>query len=229
MKTTIKTLLIAICTAVIAAGCCCNNSNKMEKYQKKYTNADYYVDGVFQAQVALDAMLDMFDFYGIPYTDYLKENMFISDFNLGDFENVGMGGVFFVNDKENCYFGHDIYLLPGQMIVEHCHVPTSAPAKHEAWIVRNGNCVSFGEGPATEGNPAIPASQKDFVTVSHHCVPVNEGEWTALSRTTSRHFLMAGSEGAIISEVGTYHDGEGLRFTNPNVVFTDVLSELRNK
>ncbi len=201
----------------------------MKKYQKKYTNADYYVDGKFQAEVALAAMLDMFDFYGVPYTDYLKENMFISDFNLGDFENVGMGGVFYVNDKDHGYFGHDIYLLPGQMIVEHWHMSTSEPAKHEAWLVRNGDCVSFGEGEDTKGNPAIPASQKEHVTVANHCDPINEGEWLPLTRLTSRHFLMATDAGAIVSEMGTFHDNDGLNFTNPNVVFTDIMSEIRNK
>lgn len=230
---TIKFLAVALCAAFVAASCCGNESNTktsetMKTYQKKYTNADFYKDGKFQAEVALQSYLDMFEFYGIPYTDYLKDNMFISDFELGDFENVGMGGVFYVNDQDHGYFGHDIYLLPGQMIVEHKHLPTETdPAKHEAWLVRNGSVVSFGIGDKTEGNPAIPASQKDHVTVDHHCDPITEGNWAALTEIESCHFLMAGAEGAIVTEMGTFHDNAGLVFTNPAVVFTDILSEFR--
>lgn len=235
-----KVFIFSAFSAAILTSCNCKTENsqslnetktmqKQTTYQKKYTNADFYKDGKFQAEVALQAYLDMFEFYGIPYTDYLKDNMFISDFELGDFENVGMGGVFFVNDAENKYFGHDIYLLPGQMIVEHYHLPSKFPAKHESWLLRNGNCVSFGVGAPTQNNPAIPASQKDYVTVADHCDEIKLGEWLPLSQSESRHFLMAGDQGAIVTEFGTYHDNDGLNFTNPNVVFTDILSEIRNK
>ncbi|MEG2071445.1 MAG: hypothetical protein RR034_08750, partial [Bacteroidales bacterium] len=203
---------------------------KPEKYQKKYTNADYYKEGKFQAEVALNAVLDMFDYYGIPYTEYLKKNMFITDFELGDFENVGMAGVFFVNDSTYRYFGHDIYLLPGQMIAEHYHLPTANfPAKHESWLLRHGNCASFGIGEPTANNFAIPASQKDFVTVADHSQEIELGNWVPLAQLESRHFLLAGDQGAIVTEFGTYHDNAGLNFTNPKVVFTDILTELRNK
>jgi D-lyxose ketol-isomerase len=37
--------------------------------------------------------------------------------------------------------------------------------------------------------------------------------------------LFAGPEGAIVTEYANYHDGNGLRFTNPNVEFTDVLAK----
>jgi hypothetical protein len=35
-----------------------------------------------------------------------------------------------------------------------------------------------------------------------------------LKQLTTFHFLMAGPEGAIVSEWATYHDNAGLRFTN---------------
>ena len=37
-------------------------------YQKKYTNADFYKDGKFDQEAAKKAFLDMFEFYGVPYT-----------------------------------------------------------------------------------------------------------------------------------------------------------------
>lgn len=89
---------------------------KEKVFTKKYTNADFYVDGKFNGEVSLKAYLEMFEFYGVPFTDFMKENMWISDFGLGDFEHAGMAGVFWVNDPVNRHFGHEIYLLPGQMI-----------------------------------------------------------------------------------------------------------------
>ena len=41
------------------------------------------------------------------------------------------------------------------------------------------------------------------------------GDISALKQLESRHFLMAGPEGAVVTEYGTYHDNAGLRFTNP--------------
>lgn len=60
--------------------------------------------------------------YGVPYTPLMEKDIWFTDFGLGDFENVGMGGIFWVNDPEYGYFAHAIYLLPGQMIPEHAHV-----------------------------------------------------------------------------------------------------------
>ena len=115
-------------------------------YKKKYTNADYYTDGKFNEDVAKKAFLDMFEHYGIPFTPFLEENFWVNDFGLGDFEHVGMGGVFWINNPDFRYFGHEIYLLPNQMIVEHYHVPSAFPAKHESWQVRNGWVYNFGIG-----------------------------------------------------------------------------------
>lgn len=191
-------------------------------YQKKYTNADFYKDGKLQPEVALAAYLDMFDYYGIPYTDYLKKNLFITDFELGDLENVGMAGVFWINNKEDGYFGHEIYLLPNQMIVEHKHLPTDVRAKMESWQIRNGWVYNFGTGTATPGAPTHPASQNGFITVANF-TKLHEGDVATLNELGAPHFLRGGDNGAIVTEYGTFHDGNGLRFTNPNVTFTDCL------
>lgn len=206
----------------VLAGCCGNCGTKtenttMEKapYQKKYTNADYYTDGKFNEDVALKAMLDMFEYYGVPYNDFMKENLWVVDFGLGDFENVGMGGVFYVNDAEHNYFGHDIFLLPGQMIVEHRHVATEYPAKYESWLVREGWAYNFSIGDPTPDAPALPESQKENGISVAHFVKQMRGDVVTLAEVESPHFLMAGPEGAVIMEFASYHDGAGLRFTNP--------------
>ncbi|MFI3283159.1 MAG: hypothetical protein SNG10_06555 [Rikenellaceae bacterium] len=183
------------------------------KYQKKYTNADFYKDGVFVEEVAIEAMKDMLKFYGVPFTPFMEENFWVAEFGLGDFENVGMGGIFWVNDKEHGYFAHAIYLLPGQMIPEHAHMATDMPAKYESWMVDKGWCYNFSEvGEATPDAPVVPATHGEFKSKSF--VRQNVGEIVHLKELETFHFLLAGDEGAIVNEWACYHDGDGLRFTN---------------
>ncbi len=192
----------------------CSSDAKVMKYKKKYTNADFYTDGKFNQDVAMAAFKDMFAFYGEPFTPLMAKDMWVTDFGLGDFENVGMGGIFWVNDAEHGYFAHEIYLLPGQMIPEHAHVKTKFPAKFESWMVRKGMCYNFSEvGDATPNLPALPESQKATIK-SKNFVEQHVGEIIHLKKIETFHFLLAGPEGAIVSEWASYHDGDGLRFSN---------------
>lgn len=118
-------------------------TNKEMTYSKKYTNADFYKDGKFDQEVALKAMKDMFEFYGVPFTDLMAKDIWVTDFGLGDFENVGMGGIFWINDAEHGYFAHAIYLLPGQMIPEHAHVKLNSRLNmNHGWLKRDGFTTS---------------------------------------------------------------------------------------
>lgn len=221
-------LLMVACngkTSTTESTCCaneqckneCNQNNCKNKkemtYSKKYTNADFYKDGKFQQEVAMQAMKDMFAFYDVPFTELMAKDLWVTDFGVGDFENVGMGGIFWVNNAEQGYFAHAIYLLPGQMIPEHAHVATKFPAKHETWMVEKGWAYNFSEiGDETPNAPAIPASHGPIK--SKNFVVQKVGEVLPLKELTTFHFLMAGPEGAIVSEWATYHDNAGLRFTN---------------
>lgn len=192
-----------------------NDKNQKEMtYSKKYTNADFYKDGKFQQEVAMNAMKDMLAFYDVPFTKLMAKDMWVTDFGLGDFENVGMGGIFWVNDAEHGYFAHTIYLLPGQMIPEHAHVKTKYPAKHEVWMVSKGWAYNFSEvGEKTPNAPAIPVTHGPVK--SKNFVVQKAGEVLPLKELSTFHFLMGGPEGAIIEEWACYHDNAGLRFTNP--------------
>ena len=100
-------------------------------YQKKYTNADFYKDGKFDQEAAQRRhSLTCLKFYGVPYTPLMEKDIWFTDFGLGDFENVGMGGIFWVNDQNMATFAHAIYLLPGQMIPEHAHVKNGIPGEN---------------------------------------------------------------------------------------------------
>lgn len=203
-----------------------NITKNMEQavYTKKFTNKDFYKDGKFQGDVALKAYEDMLSFYGIQLSDFMRKNLWITDFELGDFEHVGMAGFFWVNDAEHGYFAHEIYLLQGQMITEHRHVATDHPAKHESWMVNKGFVYNFSTGEETPNCPKLPECQNGFITAKHF-VKQNPGEILPLNGIGEPHFMMAGENGACVFEFANYHDGNGLRFTNPKVQFTDVLSQ----
>jgi len=184
---------------------------------KRYTNADFYnAKGEFQAEKAKEAYYEMFQRFGYPLSATLKKEMWVLDFKLNDFANVGMAGIFWLNRQDYCYFGHEIFLLPGQMIPEHCHLPTAkGPAKMESWQPRRGQIYTFGEGdPTPEFFAKIPASQRELVK-SKHCAPLGIDEVAHLNRREAYHFMVAGPEGALVTEYATYHDMDGLKFSNP--------------
>ena len=151
---------------------------------KTYTNADFYAaDGTFQKDKAREAYFDMFRRFGYPISDRLKKEMWILDFGLGDFARVGMAGIFWLNRQDHNYFGHEIYLLPGQMIPEHKHLATDkGGAKMESWQPRHGMIYTFGEGePTPELLDKIPPSQRELVK-SRHCKPLGIDEVGDLNR-----------------------------------------------
>jgi len=203
-------------TAEAHCGKCGTPAKKCKVPKPK--NSDFYKDGKFLVEKAREAYYEMFERFHYPNPEPQQKLMWIQDFGLGDFVHAGMAGVFWWNDKENNYFGHEIYLLPGQQIPEHKHVKTKdAVAKIEAWHVRHGMVYCLGEGPETKPMPiALPKSQEKYRTVKNAC-RVLPGEVNALNRAEAFHFMIAGPEGAIVTEYATYHDGKALRFANPNV------------
>ncbi len=236
MNRRILTVMIVGLIGLAGAGCCgktdskqtnTETESKMETkapYVKKYTNKDYYKDGKLQADVVLKAYEDMLGHYGIQLSDFMRKNLWITDFELGDFEHVGMAGFFWVNDPAHNYFAHEIYLLPGQMITEHKHVATKYPAKMESWVVKNGWVYNYSVGDETPDGPELPVCQDGYITAKNF-VKQYPGEIIHLKEIKTPHFMMAGPEGAAVFEFASFHDNDGLRFTNPKVQFTDILTK----
>ncbi len=192
----------------------------------KLTKDMFYKDGKFDAEAAKQAYINMMIKLGYPVSDNMRENMWAIDFGLGDFPAVGMGGIFWIHDNKDGMgiFGHEILLLPNQMLVEHAHVPHGGlPAKYEAWQCKAGRSYCFGEegeDASKYPNVKVPESQKKFVTVNKVCVAdAKKGNIVPLNRKEAFHYQIAGDEGAIVTEYGVYHQNEGNRFTNPNVKF----------
>ena len=212
-----------------------NIAEKKPGLDKKPNSFYYNEDGSFNEENARQAFAEMFAFHNYSLagpilnaedgTSLCGDKLWILDFCLGDFTNAGMGGVFFVNDKENGYFAHEIYLLPFQMIPQHAHLEAEdKQAKHEVWQVRNGEIWTFAKG-GSEADlfkyppDVVEAMQSQLDAKAVQCFNGKKlvaGQMNSLSSLTEPHFMIAGPEGAIVSEYGSYHSFDGLVFTNPN-------------
>ena len=104
-----------------------------------------------------------------------------------------------------------------QSIPEHRHLNTEgAGTKLEGWHVRHGSILTYGEDENAKGDPAkILPSHKDCL-VAKTAVKVMPGEVAMLNGPEEWHWMKAGPQGAIVTEYGTPHDGEGIRFTHPD-------------
>jgi D-lyxose ketol-isomerase len=192
----------------------------------KYPNSRFYkADGSFDEDTAKTAYAEMFRFHNYSLADVVNDERFWAlDFGLGDFVNVGMAGIFWLNDKDHGYCGHEIFLLPFQMIPEHAHGEAEGkPAKHEGWQVRHGSIYNFGEGGSKDDKlpVTLPKSQLDADAITaFKCVElkattgIGKGE-AVLNKLGAYHFMMGGAEGAIVTEYATYHSGDGLKLRNP--------------
>ena len=190
-----------------------------------YTNKDFYKGSEFDGDKGKQAYFAMMKRFGYPILESFKgEQLWAIDFGLGDFTHAGMGGVFWINEnhKGGGYLGHEIFLLPGQMIVEHSHVNwKTCPPKRESWLVRHGSIYSFSVQDKAKGFPQgveIPKTQRDSATCNS-AILLPQGSMDTLNKDEAKHFIMAGPEGAIVTEFATFHDNEALRFSNPNVKF----------
>lgn len=190
-----------------------------------HSNNDFYDKGIFNADKAKEAYFKMMKQFNFPIPKSFEgDDFWAIDFGLGDFIHAGMAGVFWINEnhKQGGYLGHEIFLLPGQMIVEHAHAACSdCPPKRESWLVRHGSIYSFSVRDKALGFPKgvnIPESQKPSTTVNSAFL-IEQGGVDTLNEAEAKHFMMAGPEGAIVTEFGTFHNNEGLRFSNSKVKF----------
>ncbi len=257
---------VAVCALFAMQGC------MMDSIGKKgcnMTNRDFYVGGTFDsnginhggkfdAAKATRAYFELMERFGYPVYPALKDasrtkpglGFWAVDFMKGDFMKYGMGGVIWVDEIREEYFGHDIYLLPLQSIAEHSHVPGKVktedrwtnktyekdiPAKMESWLVRHGWVYSFSEvGEPNLDKPEFAEAKANLSALLTTPDPktgkirlksVHVEKWTAdgvahkLPRECSWHFLMGGTQGAIVSEFANFHDGEKNRYTVDGVGF----------
>lgn len=221
-----------------------DGSKPLQTVTNPGNRAFYKADGAFDADVAKKAYYDMMAAYNAPIPAILKGNDFwVSDFVDHNFEKVGMAGIFWKNEHDTYgkddgyagdfkgklygYLGHEIYLLPGQMIPEHRHVGGNEGhgPKMESWHIRYGTVEFFGEYKGTNGETPIadmPAAERpcgfgEPWFKSKFVVKRSAGQIYPLKNPESWHFQRAGPNGAIVSEYATYHNQ--VEFSKPGMKF----------
>ena len=263
MMTPLNRRFIAVSLTVVCAGAmilmvagCCGQCPMAARTKcgckplaavKNPGNAAFYkADGSFDADAAKAAYHAMMRSFGYPIPAVLKgDDFWVADFVQRDYEKLGMGGIFWVNeigkygqtgakaykgdfkDQRFGYLGHEIYLLPGQMLPEHRHIggADGYGPKMEAWHVRYGSVEFFGEhkgaGDETKISDMAAAEkpwgfgQKWFQ--SKFVAKRVAGEMYKLVDAESWHFQRAGPNGAIVSEYATYHNQ--VEFSKPDMKF----------
>ncbi len=193
------------------------------KTPPSFKNGDFYsVDGKFNEQAAKDACFALCKHFGYPLNDRVLKEIFVTDFGLGQFTEVGLGCVVWVDDKTSNYASLEVFLLPNQMIPEHWHVAIESEGvapKMEGWTVRYGSTFAYGEGEPTKDIAVkIPACQTKFVTAMKEA-RLRPGEYVGVSKPMEKHWQQAGPEGCILTETSTYHSGAAVRFTDPKIKF----------
>ncbi|MDR0522148.1 MAG: hypothetical protein LBH00_09895 [Planctomycetaceae bacterium] len=186
----------------------------------QYPNNHYYKNGKFNEDAAKDAVLELCAFHGYPVFPKFREQLWVSDYGLGKFTEVGLAAIMFANklDGDGNYMLQELFMLPNQMLPEHWHVkPDNAakggPQKDEGWFVRWGRSYVIGEGEANlPAEVKVPASHGE-VTVKH-CTVADPGTFVPLSSRGSHHWQIAGKEGVILTEVANYHDNASVRHQN---------------
>ena len=205
-------------------GCGCGGRRCRRKAAMTFKNSSFYKNGKFDPEAGKDAYIAVMKYHRYPVFKGLREKLWVSDYGIGEFTRLGLGACIFINREEkergDRYMLMDLYLLPNQMLPEHYHLATKkARPKLESWFVRHGMAYIIGEGDETPGiKKRMPESQRASATV-FHATKAGPGDLVSLNRPTARHSQIAGPQGCIESEVANFHDNDGVRHTNPKLVF----------
>lgn len=198
--------------ALAAAGC------GSEKPCIRFANDHFYGDdGEFDAEKGKDAIMALCRYHGYPVFPGLREDLWVSDYATGEYTKLGLAAYMFVNNVKDQYMMLDIFLLPGQMLPEHWHVEGEGnPAKREGWLVRWGlsHVVGVGE-PNLSSEVVVPKCHWGGKVTVEHQVVATPGTFVPLAEPGSRHWQLAGPEGAIITEVANVHTNSAVRHTDP--------------
>ena len=159
--------------------------------------------------------LAYFEKAGIVLTEEEVEHFEVADFGLGDWRNVGLNLVTYVNTQRCC--AKEMALLPGQTCPQHTHVPFGDyPGKEETFRCRWGEVYLYGAGePASPIRARVPETGKDSYTVFHEIV-LKPGQQYTLTPNTP-HWFQGGPEGAVVSEFSTTSYDEYDVFNDPDI------------
>ena len=206
---------LAAVGGVARAQCCSAEVGGKAKLEMQ--NADFYTGGKFDQEKAKDAIIKLCKHHGYHVFPELRDKLWITDYGTGEFMKVGLAAYSFVNNVEDRYMLMDIFLVPGQMLPEHWHLEGEGnPAKREGWLIRWGLSHVVGIGAPNLGKDVVvpKCHWGGKVTVEHETI-ATPGTFVKLAEVGTRHWQLAGPEGAILSEVANVHTNSAVRHTDP--------------
>lgn len=183
----------------------------------------YFYDGkgVFLQDKAKDAVMILLEHHGYPIYEGMRAKMFAVDYNTGRFADVGISGVMHVNSQTNMFVLLDFFLLPNQMVAEHWHPDgATSAAKREGWLVRWGSSYIGGIGENNISDFAalkIPKIHWGGKIDAKHVEYAEPGDFVILGQVLSKHWLLAGAEGVIVTEVANYSDSKASIRSDPKM------------
>lgn len=244
-------ILIA-CAGMVLQGCA-TGSVQQKETEVKMVDGNFYVDGSMSVDPVKKAYFELMERFNYPIPDILKtDDFWVCDFNQGDILALGMGGIFWINEKGEYktsgagmydgpykddsfgYLLHEIFLLPGQTLPEHRHLggPEGYGPKMEAWQVRYGEVYFYGE--YKHGDEVLisewPQAQRpwgfgeDWFKSKYIAKrDAKTNQMYVQQDPESWHGQMAGPEGAVVTEVATYHNH--VMFSKPGMEFKNTGAE----
>jgi len=185
----------------------------------QFENEQFYTDGKFDVEKGKDGVLALCSYYGYPIFPGMREGLWVSDYDTGEFMKLGLAAYMFINNEEDRYMLMDLFLMPGQMLPEHWHVEGEGnPAKREGWLVRWGksHIVGIGE-PNLSDEVVVPECHWGGKVTTEHETIATPGMFVPLAKVGTRHWQFAGPEGAIITEVANVHTNSAVRHSDPEM------------
>jgi D-lyxose ketol-isomerase len=143
------------------------------------------------------------------------EKMEITDFGLGDFSNIGLGIIIYVNTDKVC--AKELAIAPYQVCPQHRHPEVEGKTgKEETFRCRWGEVYLYVEGKQSKNIKAvIPDKYLDRFNVFKEII-LKPGEQYTLPPNTW-HWFQGGPEGAILSEFSTHSYDAGDIFYDKNI------------
>jgi D-lyxose ketol-isomerase len=145
-----------------------------------------------------------------------EENIQVSDFGLGDLDDVGLLVVIYENN--DLYCAKEIVLLPRQICPEHKHPPVGGKnaGKQETFRCRFGEVYLYVPGPPTRHPLArVPEKYRKHLTIWKEIV-LRPGDQYTLPPNTL-HWFQAGDKGAVLSEFSSTSTDENDIWTDPRL------------
>ncbi len=149
------------------------------------------------------------------FTEEEFKTMELTDFGLGDFYNIGLGIIIYVNTERVC--AKELTLTPYQVCPQHLHPDIKGnPGKEETFRCRWGEVYLYISGPETKNIKAkIPKRYEDSFNIFNEIILKPGDQYTLLPNTW--HWFQGGPRGAVLSEFSTHSYDAGDIFYDKDI------------